>query len=75
MKKEYLYGEQLVKIGLEQFIEYQDVGFNVHSDGSVECSSIFGKDYVLSEEEKEELTTPQDYDDEAILEEDFFEEG
>lgn len=74
MKKEYLYGEQLVKIGLEQFIEYPDVGFNVYSDGSVECSSIFGKDYILSEEEKEELTTPQGYDDEAILEEDFFEE-
>lgn len=74
MKKEYLYGEQLVKIGLKQFIEYPDVGFNVYSDGSIECSSIFGKDYVLSEEEKEKLTTPQDYDDETILEEDFFEE-
>ena len=74
MKKEYLHGEQLVKIGLKQFIEHPDVGFNVYSDGTVECSSIFGKDYILSEEEKEELTTPQSYDDEAILEEDFFEE-
>ena len=65
MKKEYLHGEQLVKIGLEQFIGYPDVGFNMYSDRSVECSSVFGKDYVLSEEEIEKLT---------ILEEDFFEE-
>ena len=34
--------------------------------------SEFGKDYILSKEEKEELTTPQGYDDKAILEEDFF---
>lgn len=45
---------------------------DIYKDEKCLGLSEFGKDYILSEEEKEELTTPQGYDDEAILEEDFF---
>ena len=75
MKSTVLHGDDLVRAGLEEFIDFADVSFSVYGDGTVKCYEIFGRDHILTQEEKEKLTTPQDYDDETILEEDFFEEN
>ena len=74
MKGTVLRGEDLVKAGIEKFIDYADMSFSVCGDGTVECYGIFGRDYILDDEEKENLTTSCEYDREPILPEDFFEE-
>ena len=74
MKSTLLHGDDLVRAGLEEFIDFADVSFSVYGDGTVECYEIFGRDHILTQEEKENLTTSCEYDREPTLPEDFFEE-
>lgn len=72
MKSTVLSGDNLVRAGVEKFMDFADVSFSVYGDGTVECSEIFGRDYHLDDEEKRNLTTSCEYDREPILPEDFF---